>query len=236
MSVADNNGPPVGATDYTAMRKAMVSSQLRTSAVNDPRVVAAMAVVPRERFVPAAMRATAYRDASLSLDGVGGGAGRRLNLPMATGRLLTEAYLRPSDRVLLIGAATGYAAAVLAELVTDVVAVEADAGLAAFARDALRGVGSGAAGVTLVEGPLEAGAPDRGPYDVLVVDGAVEAIPPALAAQLRPDGRAVSGLADRGVTRLAAGRRAGDGLSLQPFADVECAGLPGFARPRAFAF
>src|ERR1700750_1468948 len=95
-------------TNYDAMRHAMVQSQLRTNAVNDPRVVTAMAVVAREKFVPAAARALAYRDTGVAI-----GNGRYLNVPIATGKLLTEAYLLPGDKVLLIGAAGGYTAAVL---------------------------------------------------------------------------------------------------------------------------
>jgi protein-L-isoaspartate(D-aspartate) O-methyltransferase len=215
------------APDYSAMRAAMVSSQLRPNAVNDPRVVAAMARVPRERFVPADLQPLAYRDTAVPLGGA-----RFLNVPIATGRLLTEAYLRPSDRVLLIGATTGYAAAVLAELVAEVTAVESAPDLAARARDLL----AGKPRVVLVEGPLEAGAPAAGPFDVLLVDGAVEALPEALAEQLAPHARVVSGVSDRGVTRLASGRHGPAGFVLQPFADIDCAALPGFARPRGFTF
>ncbi|WP_375428101.1 protein-L-isoaspartate O-methyltransferase [uncultured Sphingomonas sp.] len=212
---------------YDEMRAAMVSSQLRTNSVNDPRVVAAMARVPRERFVPAGQRAFAYRDAALPL-----GRARYLNVPMATGRLLTEAYLRPSDRVLLIGSATGYAAGVLAGLVAHVVAVESDPALTALAREGL----AGRAGVDLVEGPLDAGSPNGAPYDVLMIDGAVEFVPEGLLEQLAPDGRVVTGLVDGNVIRLAGGRRSAGGFGLATFADVDCVVLPGFSRPRGFSF
>lgn len=221
------DSPPPHAVPYGAMRHAMVASQLRTNAVSDQRVVAAMAVVPREDFVPADARALAYRDAAIPL-----GHARWANLPMATGRLLTEAYLLPADRVLLIGAAGGYAAAVLSRLVAHVVAVESDAGLAADARAALAGL----ANVALVEGALDAGHAAGAPYDVLVVDGAIETVPDALVAQVRPGGRVVSGIVDHGVTRLAAGRRTEGGFALATFADVECVVLPGFAAPRPFTF
>ena len=106
-----------------AMRHAMVTSQLRTNAVRDPRVVTAMASIPRERFLPPTARAVAYRDTAIPL-----GGGRHLNPPLATARLLTEAELLAEDRVLLVGAAGGYAAAVLAGLVAHVTALESDAG------------------------------------------------------------------------------------------------------------
>jgi protein-L-isoaspartate(D-aspartate) O-methyltransferase len=212
---------------FEAMRHAMVASQLRTNAVSDARVVATMALVPREAFLPADVRAIAYRDTAVPL-----GRGRSQNVPIATGRLLTEAWLLASDRVLLIGAAGGYTAAVLAGLVAEVVAVESDPALAAMARAALGGY----ANATLIEGPLEAGHEAGAPYDVLMIDGAVEHVPDALVAQIRTGGRAVAGIADRGITRLASGRKTAGGFALLDFADIDCVSLPGFARPRTFTF
>ena len=210
-----------------AMRAAMVSSQLRPNAVSDQRVVAAMASIAREDYLPRGAAELAYRDTSIPL-----GAGRFANVPMATGRLLTEARLEPGDRVLLIGAAGGYAAAVLATIATEVVAVESDPALAALARTAL----AHAARVRLVEGPLAAGEPTGAPYSVLIVDGAVAQLPPALVEQVAIGGRVVTGLDDHGVTRLAAGRRTAGGFALQPFADSDCAVLPGFAAAPRFRF
>lgn len=215
------------AAQFHEMRQAMVASQLRTSAVNDARVVAAMANVPREDFVPEGLGGRAYHDIALPL-----GRGREQNAPLATGRLLTEAHIQPTDSVLLIGATGGYTAAVLARLAGSVVAVEEDAHLLAIARAAL----AASTNVTLVEGPLTQGAPASGPYDILVIDGAVEQVPDALVRQLRPGGRVVTGIVDRGVTRLSAGTRTQGGFGLHAFADCGCAVLPGFARPREFAF
>lgn len=210
---------------FEAMRHAMVASQLRTSSVNDPRVVQAMARVPREQYVPAAQRQLAYRDRLIPAAG-----GRKLNSPLATGLLITLAQVVPSDKVLLIGAGGGYAAAVLAELAREVVAVEEDPTLAALAREAL------AANVTLVEGALASGAAAEAPFDVLLVDGAVEQLPDTLVAQLKPGGRAAAALLDRGVTRICSGRRTDAAFALTDLYDVECAVLPGFARPRNFRF
>ena len=209
------------------MRHAMVASQLRTNAVSDQRVVAEMARVPREAFLPADVPSIAYRDTAIAL-----GGGRYANLPMATGRLLTEAYLTATDRVLLIGAATGYTAAVLSEIVGSVVAVESDPALLAIARAALAGVGN----VELVEAPMQDGHAAGAPYDVLIVDGAIEAMPDALVAQVRSGGRVASGLAERGVTRLASGRKTDGGFALAAFVDVECVALPGFDTPKPFRF
>ncbi len=214
-------------SEAVAMRHAMVASQLRTNAVSDVRVVAAMDKVAREAFLPAELASVAYRDTAVPL-----GHGRAQNVPIATGRLLTQAELQASDRALLIGAAGGYTAAVLAELVAEVVAVESDPTLASFARAALANI----AAVTLIEGPLEAGHAAGAPYDVIVVDGAVEEIPAGLIEQVAVGGRVVAGILDRGVTRLSAGRRTAGGFGLLDFADIDCVTLPGFARPRTFTF
>ena len=217
----------IDTANFSRMREAMVASQLRTNAVSDQRVVAAMARVPREEFLPESQRSLAYRDTAVPI-----AHGRAANVPIATGKLLTQAQLRPTDHVLLIGAAGGYTAAVLALLAKDVVAVESDGALAAIARTALASY----ANVQLIEGDLSVGAPAHAPYDVLVIDGAVQHVPQALVDQLRPGGRIVAGLDDRGVTRLASGVRSEGGFGLAPFADIDCVVLPGFARPKAFTF
>lgn len=213
------------ALDQEAARHAMVASQLRTSGVNDARVVAAMSQVERELYLPEAQRPFAYRDRPLPL-----GNGRFQNTPLATGLLLTEAAIRPGDAVLVIGAAGGYTAAVVAKLAARVVAVESDPELAAAARSAL------GERVEVVEAPLTQGAAAGAPYDVLIVDGAIEALPAALADLVKPGGRIVAGIADNGVTRLAAGIRTEAGFGLSTFADIECAVLPGFEKPRGFTF
>ena len=212
--------------DFDAMRHAMVVSQLRTSAVSDPAVVSAMGDVPREAFVPAAQADVAYRDAPLPLPG-----GRAINPPLITGRLLTAAELQPTDRVLLVGAAMGYGAAVLARLAGSVVALEEDATLAAAARDAIAD-----ASVEVVEGSLNAGWAQGAPDDAIVIDGAVESVPDAIVEQLAPGGRLTTGIVDRGVTRLALGRRTAGGFGLVDFADLGCVELPGFAKPKTFHF
>ena len=205
----------------------MVASQLRTNAVSDQRIVAAMASIPREEFLPAEVRAVAYRDTAIPV-----GGGRAINPPLATARLLTVAELVDTDRVLLIGAGGGYTAAILADIVAHITAVESDAALLAIARQTLVGNDR----IDLVEGPLAQGWATTAPYDVLVVDGAVESLPDELIAQVRADGRVVSGLVENGVTRLAAGRRSAGGFGLTAFVDSECVTLPGFARPPLFRF
>jgi protein-L-isoaspartate(D-aspartate) O-methyltransferase len=208
------------------MRRAMVESQLRTTGVNDPRVIAAMAEVPRERFVPVERRGVAYMDRPVAL-----GAGRALNIPEATGLLLTAAAVRASDKVLLVGAGSGYTAALLEKLAAHVTALEEDAALLTFARENLAGLR-----VELVEGPLNQGWAAAAPYDLIVIDGLVEQVPDALVDQLAESGRLACAIFDRGASRLAVGRKAGAGFGLDLFADCEAAALPGFARPKTFVF
>lgn len=210
---------------HEAARAAMVASQLRTSGVNDARVVAAMAQVAREDYLPESQRPFAYRDRSLPL-----GNGRAQNPPLATGLLLTEARIAAGEKALVVGAAGGYAAAIAAQVGATVTMVEQDAELVALARTALGDT------VSIVEAPLAGGAPANAPYDLLLIDGAVEEIPEALTVQLRDGGRVVTGLSDRGVTRIASGVRTGGGVGLASIVDSECAPLPGFEKPRGFQF
>src|SRR5918993_1316197 len=156
--------------DFSLARRAMVDSQLRPQGVADRRVLAAMGQIERERFVPENARAQAYSDRPVNL-----GGGRSMMPPAALGRLLAKADPQPRQRALVIGSASGYSAAVLRAMGLDVVALEADQALASAAA---------VAGVETVVGELTEGWPQRGPYDLILVDGAAEEIPAALAGQL----------------------------------------------------
>jgi len=210
--------------NFEQMRHAMVVSQLRTTGVSDPRVVAAMGEVAREHFVPSDKAAIAYAELSLPI-----APGRALNSPMVVGRLLTEAQVAPGDNVLVIGAATGYSAALLEKLGASVVAVEEDEALLAAGKTAVPGV-------TWVKGALAAGSKKGAPYSLILIDGAVEQIPQAIVDQLADGGRIVGALIDNGVTRLVSGVRVGKGFGTKAFADVDAAHLPGFAPPAGFSF
>ncbi|MFW2828887.1 protein-L-isoaspartate O-methyltransferase family protein [Sphingomonas sp. ID0503] len=210
--------------NFDAMRQAMVASQLRTNEVNDPRVIAAIAAVPRERFVPADRAAVAYIDRPVPLN-----ARRALNTPMATSRLIVELETRPTDRALVIGAGSGYAAAILARLTASVTALEEDESLAGLATAEL-------SGVETVIGPLVEGHAAGAPYDVILIDGAVERIPAAIIDQLADGGRIAAAIVDNGVTRLTVGRKSGGAVGLRAFADADAAPLPGFAEPPSFKF
>jgi protein-L-isoaspartate(D-aspartate) O-methyltransferase len=209
--------------NYEQMRRAMVASQLRTTAVNDPRVVAAMGKVARERFVPAAQAPLAYLDKTLPIVD-----GRGMASPMVVGRLLTEARVKPTDKALVIGAGSGYSAAVLAELAAHVIALEED--------NTLAGNAPLPANVSRAAGALTKGWPKGAPYDLILFDGAVELIPPAIIDQLADGGRIATPIVENNVTRLAIGRKAGAGFGLLSFADADAPVLPGFAVERGFSF
>jgi len=213
--------------NFTSMRRTMVESQLRTNDINDPAVIRAILSIPREDHVPVERRATAYVDRPVPL-----GEGRALNPPLATARLLVAASVSSGQKVLLIGAATGYSAALLCAIGARVVAVESDPELAARARELL----AARPQATVVEGPLEAGFADQAPYDILFVDGAIEVMPDTLVEQLKVRGRAVFARVEQGVTRLCMGVRSAGGFGSSAFADIETVVLPGFERPRDFSF
>jgi protein-L-isoaspartate(D-aspartate) O-methyltransferase len=212
--------------NFEHMRRAMVASQLRTTGVNDPRVVAAMGAVPRERFVPENYVSAAYTDFMVPL-----GHGRELNTPMALGRMLSEARLQGRERALVIGAATGYSAAVVARLAKSVVALEEQPELAATARQALAGTG-----VEIAEGPLNQGWAAGGPYDFILIDGAIEFVPQQIIDQIADGGELAAAVLDGGVPRLSIGRVVGGAFGSAAYSDAAAPVLPGFMKPRTFSF
>ena len=207
--------------DFAAAREAMVESQLRPQGVTDPAVLDAMRRVPREKFLPSHTRPLAYVDRAVGLD-----AGRFLPAPAVLGQLLTEMMPERGQRALVIGAGTGYSAAVLDAIGLDVSAVESAPELVAA-----RGPGA-----KLIEGPLEQGYAKAAPYDQILIDGAVEFIPEAIIDQLADGGRLGTALVDRGVTRLIVGRKAGGAFGYLSIGDAGVPALPGFSRPKEFSF
>ncbi len=208
--------------DFAAARRAMVENQLRPQGVTDPLVLEAMGAVERERFLPSHTRPVAYVDRPVAM-----GDGRFLAPPAVLGQLLTQMTPRPGDRALVVGAGTGYSAAVLVHIGLDVVALESSAALVDHAREL---------GIELVEGPLEAGYRKGGPYELILIDGAVEEIPDPIVEQLDEGGRLGTALTDRGVTRLIVGRKAGIAFGYLSLADAGVPVLPGFIRRKAFVF
>jgi protein-L-isoaspartate(D-aspartate) O-methyltransferase len=208
--------------DFAAARRAMIESQLRPEGVTDLAVLEAMDSVPREQFVPEELRPLAYADRALPL-----GEGRFLSAPAVLGQLLTQMAPENGERALVIGAGTGYSAAVLAHIGCEVVALESAPKLGARAREL---------GVHVVEGPLEAGHKAGAPYQLILIDGAVEYLPEPIVKQLGDGGRLGTALIDRRVTRLIVGQKVAGAFGHLSVSDAGVAALPGFSRPRPFTF
>lgn len=192
-------------TRFDDARRAMIDSQLRTSGVTDPAVLARMASVPREDFLPEGQRAAAYADRAQRLPD--GGA---LPAPLFHGMLLAEARPSGSDRVIVVDGGSGYLPALLAPMVAAIETVTAADAAAGKVRDKTA--------------------------SLLLIDGAVEHVPDALAKKLPEGARVVTGLTERGVTRLAAGRKAGAALGLVPLAEIGVPRLAAFDREAGWSF
>lgn len=207
---------------FTAARLAMVENQLRPQGVTDSRVLNAMSEVERERFLPADARPLAYVDRAIALGGE-----RFLPAPAVLGQLLTQMMPEPGQSALVVGAGSGYSAAVLSRIGLKVTALEDSIELSSLDR--------GLAG-EVVQGPLEAGYQAGAPYDQILIDGAIEVIPDAIVAQLAEGGRLGAALIERSVTRLIVGRKAGGAFGYRSIGDAGVPRLPGFIRPKAFEF
>ena len=207
---------------FAAARTAMVESQLRPQGVTDPAVLGAMGSVPREDFLPPESRPLAYVDRAVPM-----GDGRFLPAPAVLGSLLTQMMPVVGQRALVIGAGTGYSAAVMRAMGLSVTALESSAELSSTARGN---------GIDVAEGPLEGGWNKGAPYDQILIDGAVEYIPDAIVEQLANGGRLGTALVDRGITRLIVGRKAAGAFGYLSLSDAGVPVLPGFTRPRAFTF
>lgn len=216
--------------DFAAQRLKMVDGQLRTTDVTNAALLDAMLAVPRELFVPEGRRPLAYIDEDVRVDA----QGRFLMEPSPFARLVQLADVRANDFVLDIGCATGYSAAVLSRLASSVVALECDAGLAASATSNLSTLGYD--NVAVVEGPLQDGYASEAPYDVIVVEGAVDFVPDTLLAQLKDGGRlvAVVGSGHSAMARIYL--RDGDTISDRRVFNAAVKPLPGFMREAAFSF
>jgi protein-L-isoaspartate(D-aspartate) O-methyltransferase len=215
--------------DAAKARRLMVEGQIRTADVTDTAVLDAMQTLPREQFLPPALVQLAYLDGDVPVR-----RGRTLLRPMVLAKLVQAARIEPDDRVLIVGCATGYSAALISRLAASVVALEEDVELARQAKESLASVG--ADNVEVVTGPLVAGWPAGGPYDVIFLDGATEIPPDSLGPQLKPDGSVV------GVYRPTAASKATifhfvEGHMVgRPVFDAAARVLPGFSAPPQFVF
>ena len=175
--------------------------------VADERVLAAVADVPRERFVPHDLRAEAWENVPLPI-----GAGQTISQPLVVARMCELLELTGDETVLDVGTGSGYHAALLARLARHVYSIEVHAALSRQAADNLRAAGVG--NVTLAVGDGSRGLPEHAPYDAINVAAAAAGIPPALADQLAPGGRLVAPVED-GEQRLVVARRTDAGVALQ---------------------
>lgn len=206
-----------------AQRSTMINSQLRTIGVNDPAVLAAVAAVGREKFMPAGRASLAYADALVPI-----AAGRTMIEPMILALLLSHLRIQPGEKVLVIGCGTGYSAALVTQLTTRSLAIESNPALASFARNA---------GIAVTESPLSGGDPSGAPYDVILIDGAVAQLPAALLAQLREGGRLGAVIiGDDGVGRATTGAVFAGHFTGNAVLETATTLLPGFERPRQFVF
>jgi protein-L-isoaspartate(D-aspartate) O-methyltransferase len=208
----------------------MVESQLRPNKVTDKRVLDAVLMIRREFFVPEHMQAVAYVDDDLPI-----GKGRYLIQPMVVARLLQAAAIEPTDSALMVGAGTGYEAALVAVLARSVVALEENPELARCGRAAL--FEHSIASISFVEGPLPQGHRARAPYDVIFVCGAVAEIPAEICSQLADGGRLMAVVKPgSGMGRATLMTRIGRTLARRVLFDAATPALPGFLPKPVFAF
>ena len=218
-------------TDFALARRNMVEGQLRPNRVTNAGLLAILADLPRERFLPEALRSVAYADDDVPL-----GNGRYMMEPMVLARLIQVLQPQAEDKAMVVASGLGYGAAILARLTKSVVAVETDAAMAAAARQTLGDLGL--SGVEQVAGQAEQGAPAGSPYDVILIEGAVRELPKAIADQLAEGGRLATVIADPsgalGVAHLFV--KQGGVVSGRPLFDAGSPALPGFTPPARFTF
>jgi len=227
----DFQGPPM--SGFSTARQKMVDGQVRPSDITDSRIIDAMLAVPREAFVPQRRRALAYLDLDLDVS-EGDSAKRFLIKPVVTAKMLQAAEIGETDNVLVVGCATGYAAAVVAQLGCRVTATESDPTLAAKAQEILAGLGL--ANVTVRAAAAADGDATAAPFDVIVLNGATEITPDRLYRQLKEGGRLVGVFATTQPPRATIVTRSHDEFGNRALFDAVVPVLPGLERLPAFVF
>lgn len=213
-----------------AAREAMIESQLMPCGVVAAPVVSAFYTVPREAFVAAGRAGLAYVDAAQPI-----GAGRAMMPALSLGHLLQHVAVARGEATLVIGAGTGYAAALLAHMGAAVTALEADAVLAGRMQEIL--TDHAITGITVAHGPLAQGWAAHAPYGLMLLDGAIEELPPSLVAQLAEGGRVAAIVrGEDGVMRACQGRMAAGRLRLAPTAEASAPLIPEFRKAERFRF
>jgi protein-L-isoaspartate(D-aspartate) O-methyltransferase len=219
-------------TDFAAARANMIESQVRPNGITDRRIIAAMEAIAREDFVPDSRKSIAYVDEDVLL-AAAGPTPRYLIEAMAFAKMLQAALIKPSDKVMIVGAESGYGAAVVAALAREVVALESDPALVTEARRNLAAFPN----VKLVEGTLEMGAKGDGPYDVILFEGRVRELPSAMMAQLALEGRLVAVVGEADMAKARVYTQSGSAPAVREVFDASVAPLPGFEiKKPAFVF
>ncbi len=219
-------------SDFATARQKMVDGQVRPSDVTDIRILDAMLAIPREEFVPANLRPIAYLD--LDLD-VGGGAAKRcLIKPVVLAKMIQAAEIVETDKVLVVGCATGYSAAVIAKLADRVFATEPDANLVSVAKASLTRLGI--SNVSVVKADPAAGDAANGPFDVIILDGTTEIAPEGLYEQLKMGGRLAGVFAQNQPSKAKLVTRSLADFGDRILFDASAPVLPGLERIPAFSF
>jgi protein-L-isoaspartate(D-aspartate) O-methyltransferase len=220
-------------SDFATARQKMVDSQVRTSDVTDHRILDAMLTVPREDFVPGDKRALAYLD--LDLDVADGGTGRFLIKPMLTARLLQAAAIKPTDKILIVGCATGYLAALAARLAAKIVATENDSTLAARGKEILSKLGFQETVIVQIA-EAATGYAEEAPFDAIILNGATGIAPDGLYHQLADGGRLVGVFASERPSRAMIVTRWRGDFGYRTLFDAAAPVLPGLERRPEFVF
>jgi protein-L-isoaspartate(D-aspartate) O-methyltransferase len=219
-----------GSTDYARARINMVESQLRPNRIEDRALIQAMLNVPRERFVPKSLAGVAYADEDLRLPD-----GHYLIEPLVLARLIQSARVAREDVVLVLGCATGYAAAVLARLAGTVILQVPDEAAAAKVEPLLDELGADNVVVITGSDPT-AGHPSQAPFDVILLTGSVDTVPAALLEQIGEGGRLVAVVADQRVGRGVLFTRLRGVIGQRKLFDAQIPRLAGVAGATEFAF
>ncbi len=220
--------------EYSALRRNMVDCQLRPNDIIDLRILEAMDEIPREAFVPEPLKAIVYADKEIELVKRDESHGPRAMVsPITLATLIQNANIQSSDFVLDIGCLSGYSSAVLAHLADSVVAVEVTSELAKRATETLSDLQI--TNVAVVEGGLAVGQAAQGPYDVILINGAVEAIPNALFEQLTEGGRLVAVAIEDGFGRAQCYIRTGGIVASSSKSDLSAPQLSEFSAVKEFA-
>lgn len=214
-------------TDFAQARATMVASQIRPADVTSRPLQNALLAVPREQFLPADQQAKAYADDETAVT-----PGRVMARPRDFAKLVQAANIRAGDRVLDIACGHGYSTAILARLAAEVVALESDEALVEAATTALAGI----ANASVVKGDLKAGLPGKAPFDVIFVNGAIDAPPQSWLDQLAEGGRLAAVVRDGAVGQASIFTKTGDGAGRRAVFEAHIPLLPGFETEAGFVF